>query len=100
AGPNPASYSLLSIGACVVADLTQQFYVELQPVHEAALAEALAVSRLDLADLRAYGLPPAEALAQFAAWVAVQAPAGRPVFVAFNAPFDWMFVADYFHRFL
>jgi hypothetical protein len=22
------------------------------------------------------------------------------VFVAFNAPFDWMFVCDYFHRFL
>ena len=21
------------------------------------------------------------------------------MFVAFNAPFDWMFVADYFHRF-
>jgi DNA polymerase III epsilon subunit-like protein len=22
------------------------------------------------------------------------------VFVGFNAPFDWMFVADYFHRYL
>jgi len=24
----------------------------------------------------------------------------RPIFVAFNAPFDWMFVNDYFHRYL
>src|SRR5690348_15055769 len=100
AGPNPADYSLLSIGACVATDPAQQFYVELQPVHDAAVPEALAVSHLDLAVLRATGLPPADALARFAAWVAAQAPEGRPVFVAFNSPFDWMFVADYFHRFL
>jgi len=25
---------------------------------------------------------------------------GRPVFVGFNAPFDWMFVADYFYRYI
>jgi ribonuclease T len=24
----------------------------------------------------------------------------RPIFAAFNAPFDWMFVNDYFHRHL
>lgn len=24
----------------------------------------------------------------------------RPVLVAFNAPFDWMFINDYFHRYL
>ena len=28
------------------------------------------------------------------------APARRPIFVGFNAPFDWMFVADYFWRYL
>ena len=31
----------------------------------------------------------------FAAWLERVAPSGsRPVFVALNAPFDWMFVAD------
>ena len=35
------------------------------------------------------------------AWLERVVPAGsRPVFVAFNAPFDWMFVADYAWRHL
>ena len=35
------------------------------------------------------------------AWLARIVPAGsRPVFVALNAPFDWMFVADAFWRHL
>ncbi|MCX6039353.1 MAG: 3'-5' exonuclease, partial [Chloroflexi bacterium] len=34
-------------------------------------------------------------------WLQEALPAGqRPVFVGFNAPFDWMFVNDYFYRFL
>jgi DNA polymerase III alpha subunit (gram-positive type) len=36
----------------------------------------------------------------FAEWLEGQIPEDRPIFVAFNAPFDWMFVNDYFHRFL
>ena len=40
-------------------------------------------------------------MTRFAAWLeSVTPPGARPVFVAFNAPFDWMFVNDYFHRFL
>ena len=35
-----------------------------------------------------------------ARWVDEVGGAGRPVFVGFNAPFDWMFVADYCWRFL
>jgi hypothetical protein len=38
---------------------------------------------------------------RFAGWVQKVVPEGaRPVFVAFNAPFDWMFVCDYFYRYL
>jgi ribonuclease T len=34
-------------------------------------------------------------------WVEKVTPSGvRPVFVALNAPFDWMFVNEYFHRYL
>ena len=58
-------------------------------------------SGLSLEELAERGLPPAEAMALFEAWLAAQVPSGwRPIFVAFNAPFDWMFVNDYFHRFL
>jgi DNA polymerase III epsilon subunit-like protein len=40
-------------------------------------------------------------MAQFDTWLKEVVPAGqRPIFVAFNAPFDWMFVSEYFHRFL
>jgi DNA polymerase III epsilon subunit-like protein len=100
AGPNPGTYSLLSIGACLVADPAQRFYVELQPVHEAAAGESLQVSGLSVDTLKSSGQPPIEAMRQFADWVERVAADGQPVFVAFNAPFDWMFVADYFHRFL
>jgi len=101
AGPNPADYSLLAIGACLVADPTRTFYVELRPINDQATDEALAVSGLSLQRLAAEGVLPPEAMARFEAWLKEAAPEGhRPIFVGFNAPFDWMFVNDYFHRFL
>jgi DNA polymerase III epsilon subunit-like protein len=101
AGPNPGQYSLLSIGACLVARPGSAFYVELQPVNREMTPQALAIHRLPLERLAEHGLPPVEAMARFEAWLAAEIPAGlRPIFVAFNAPFDWMFVNDYFHRYL
>ena len=101
AGPHPSHHALLSIGACLAFHPAHTFYVELQPDQPAAVPEALAISRLLLSELAERGQPPAEALVQVEAWIREQTPAGgRPVFVAFNAPFDWMFVADYFHRYL
>ena len=101
AGPNPGNFSLLSIGACLVADPSTQFYVELQPVNDSALESALRISNLELAELKTRGRPPHEAMGRFAQWVRSATPDGTsPVFVAFNAPFDWMFVNDYFHRYL
>jgi DNA polymerase III epsilon subunit-like protein len=101
AGPTPGQYALLSIGACVAFEPAQTFYVELKPDKSGFTPEALAVSGLDLDDLARSGLPPEQALLQFEAWVAsVTPPDRRPVFVAFNAPFDWMFAAEYFHSYL
>ena len=101
AGPNPSQYSLLSIGACLVADIRRTFYVELQPLNRNFTPEALAVSRLSLEELAKRGLPATEAMARLEGWLQSQSLSSRqPVFVAFNAPFDWMFVNDYFHRFL
>jgi ribonuclease T len=101
AGPNPSQYSLLSIGACLVCEPQRTFYVELQPVNDDAIPQALAVSGLSLEQLAQRGLPPVEAMARFEAWLAAEVPADQqPILVAFNAPFDWMFVNDYFHRFL
>ena len=101
AGPYPGRYSLLSIGACVVADPSQTFYVELQPINAEASPGAMAATGLDLETLAARGMSPAEAMLSFAGWLQSVAPGlQRPVFVGFNAPFDWMFVNEYFHRFL
>ena len=100
-GPTPGQYSLLAIGACLVDDPTHPFYVELQPAGDAATPEAMRVHSLDLERLKQEGLAPDEAMAQFEAWVRASVPDGAvPVFVGFNAAFDWMFVADYFQRFL
>jgi len=101
AGPVPSSYAILSIGACLVDDADQTFYVELQPEHTRAVPEALAVTGLSIDDLMSRGERPQRAMEMFEDWVLSECPAGhRPVFTAFNAAFDWMFVADYFERFL
>jgi len=101
AGPNPGQYSLLAIGACRLEEPQQTFYVELQPVNWNLTPESYAVHGLSLEVLAEKGLPPAEAMASFEAWLEeVVLPGAKAVCVAFNAPFDWMFLCDYFHRFL
>ncbi len=101
AGPLPRQYSMLSIGAVTVFEPIQSIYLELQPVNEAFTKEAMQISGLSLRELKARGLPPAEAMTRFADWIAGVTPdEHEPIFVAFNAPFDWMFVNDYFHTYL
>jgi DNA polymerase III epsilon subunit-like protein len=101
AGPNPSQYSLLTIGACLVYDHRKTFYTELRPVNNKMTPESFGVHHLDLKRLQERGVPPERAMENLEAWVKESTPAGcRPVFVAFNASFDWMFVSDYFHRFL
>lgn len=100
-GPNPGQYSLLAIGACTFIKPQSTFYVELKPVNTNAVAEALAVSDLSMDRLKEDGLEPAQAMQRFEDWLKASLPqVDRPVFVGFNAPFDWMFVNDYFHRYL
>jgi DNA polymerase III epsilon subunit-like protein len=101
AGPVPRTYSMLSIGACTLYEPQETFYMELQPITTNYVAEALKVSGLNLADLEENGVPPQEAMPRFADWLEqITLPGSPPVFLAFNAPFDWMFLSDYFYRFL
>lgn len=100
-GPVPSKYAILSIGACLVDDPEVTFYVELKPEHTLATSEALAVTGLNIDMLLERGERPERAMSMFEDWILSETPAGqRPVFVAFNAAFDWMFIADYFERFL
>lgn len=96
-GPVPGAHSLLSLGACVVADLEETFYAELKPVPgTASLPEAVGVTGLDPGALAVSGTDPNQAAADFATWVGGHAADARPIFVAFNAPFDWPFVVRLF----
>ena len=100
-GPNPGNYAMLSIGACTIAEPRKSFYIELKPDADDFLPEALAVSQLSLEKLRETGIPAKDAMLDFSQWITrVVSEEFHPVFTAFNAPFDWMFVNDYFHRYL
>lgn len=100
-GPIPGEYSMLSLGACVVGATHENFYVELKPLNKKFDAQALAIAGLNLKKLARTGVEPAQALRQFDAWLARNAPFDHtPIFCAYPLAFDWMFVAYYFHRFL
>ncbi len=101
AGPIPGEYSLLTIGACDVSDPKQTFTCELKPTTCNADPKALEVTGLSLDRLEREGLEPAVAMKAFRDWAMRTAgPDATPVFVGFNAPFDWSFVNYYFHRYL
>jgi len=99
-GPIPGDYSMSSIGAVVAGRSPEEsFYRELRPISERFDPEAAAVSGLDRAALVAGGADPAVAMTELTDWVQRVAGRGKPVFVGFNATFDWMFVNWYLVHF-
>lgn len=99
-GPIPGEYSMLSLGACVVGDTEQVFYAELKPLNRNFVPEAMEVSQFSLERLSESGIEPREVMENFARWIERTANGARPVFVGFNAGFDWSFVNYYFHKFI
>ena len=101
AGPTPGDYAMISIGACPVDEPERGFYVELKPDREAVIESALEVSGLKMETLATEGTDAAAAMEEFAQWIRDVVPpqTHRPVFVGFNAVFDWMFVNEYFVRY-
>ena len=99
-GPIPGEYSLLTIGACSVDDVSKTFYAQLKPLNLNTVPEAMSVTGLSLDELEKDGQAPADAMAGFAAWIEQTAPKdSKRVFVGLNAPFDWSFVNYYFIKF-
>jgi ribonuclease T len=101
AGPTPGDYAMISIGACLVDEPERGFYLELKPDRDAVIDSALAVSGLSMETLAVEGTDPRQAMEEFAQWIRDVVPpqTHRPVFVGFNAVFDWMFVNEYFVRY-
>jgi DNA polymerase III epsilon subunit-like protein len=95
-GPTPAAGSLLAIGACLVDSPEEGIEILVRPDPELPWEDAAeAIHGLRPEVLARDGLEPREAMERLDAWLTrVVPPASRPVFVGFNAPFDWMFMAD------
>lgn len=107
-GPIPGPYSMVSIGASVCWHPDKTFYREMRPISDKWVPEALAVSGLKRDDLIAHAMDPKQAMTEMTAWVRqvcdevknpVSGKPARPVFVAFNATFDWLFTYWYFVNF-
>lgn len=100
-GPSPGTGSLIAVGACLVEEPSVGLYLELRPIPGLPWNDdAERIHRLSRDHLAAHGADPAAGMSQFAAWLDSVAGDRQPVLVGFNATFDWMFVADYFHRFV
>ena len=95
-GPTPSTGSLLSIGACVVGAPERAFLVEIRPIPGRPWSQsAQKIHGLTRAHLDEHGREPADAIRAFIEWVEKEAAGRRAVFVGFNAPFDWMWIADH-----
>jgi ribonuclease T len=100
AGPMPPTYSMLSLGAVSLDNPESKFYVEFKPINNNSVPAAMKVVGRTLADFRHAGREPQEAIAAFRDWIRAVAKTGKPVFVGFNATFDWAFVNFYFHEYV
>lgn len=126
-GPIPGEYSMSSIGAFVAGGKTDEgyvhfdnipenvFYQELSPISEKFAPEAIKVGLLEGFDkededttgemrhqwMKDHGEDPAIAMSNFAQFVnsAAEKYKAKPVFMAYPASFDWLFVYWYFQKF-
>lgn len=99
-GPFAPTYSMLSIGACVVGAAEESYYAELTPISKQVIAEALKVVGKTLEHFTKSGREPKSVMAEFDEWVNSVSGGRTPVFVGFNAAFDWAFVNWYFYTYL
>jgi ribonuclease T len=98
-GPIPGDYSMSSLGAAVVDEPEHTFYLELKPISERWDPQAAAVAGLEREALMVRGTDAEAGMRAFATWIREVARGRRPVFVGFNATFDWSFVHWYFMHF-
>ncbi len=100
-GPCPGEYSMVALGAVVVADPpVNTFYATFKPVSDKWMPEALAVPGFSREETLLFDSPEVS-MERFSAWLeaAGKGREGRPHFISDNNGFDWQFVNYYFWRF-
>ena len=100
-GPIPGEFSLLTIGACEIFNPENSFSGILKPITPNFDPEAMAVIGLTHDSFKTAGEEPVIVMESFRDWIGrCCGTDANPVFVGFNAAFDWSFINYYFHRFL
>ena len=98
-GPYAPRYSLLSIGASLIANPQNKFYVEIKPISPNITNSALQVLGQPFVDrCNKRGLDPTAAMIKFQDWL--HRIDGKPIFVAFNKSFDFSWCNYYFLEYL
>lgn len=98
-GPIPGKYSMVSLGAVFLDDLSRTFYAELAPISSEWVPNALAVSGFTREQTLSF-VDPKLVMASLWSWLNETSNNERCMMVADNAGFDWQFVNWYFHMFL
>ena len=97
-GPTPGHYSMYELGACVVGGEGKfERHIALLPKgkFDGSALRAVGATKCAL-QKRGSTVSPTTAMREFANWAREMAQGDELIFVANNAPFDWMFVAWYF----
>jgi DNA polymerase III alpha subunit (gram-positive type) len=98
-GPIPGDYSMVSFGAVLVdKNLDNFFYGATKPISEKWVPEALAISNIDREQHEQHN-DPKGVMEGFKKWINENS-VGRPMFIADNNGFDYMFIHWYFIHFL
>jgi len=89
--------NISSIGACVVGDTKDNFYIELKPFTDKFRQESVDVSGMSIDYLKRNGADILYGLNEFKKWIDKHP---RPVFVGFPLCFDFAFVHQYFLKYM
>ncbi|MGC4127515.1 exonuclease domain-containing protein, partial [Enterobacter sp.] len=92
-------YDMFSIGDVTVSG-NSTFHAFIETHGGRVDDEAMSATGISLEDMKRKGSPPSVVIASFARWVQENTPEGAdPVFVGFNAAFDWSFINYYFIKY-
>jgi hypothetical protein len=86
---------MLALGACITTDVHRRYQRILKPISDDAEPAAMKVVGKPLSAYYEQGTAPGIVCEELRSWLVREAGSKQPVFVGFNAAFDWGFVNWY-----